>query len=553
MSERSSVWKKKQLTHQVKIGDNVFTDFLVIGSGVAGATLALKLAAFGRVALVCKESLEETNTHYAQGGIASVLDGTDSYEAHVADTLVAGAGLCHSDVVEKVVRAGPESIHELIEMGVAFTPNASAERDFEFHLTREGGHSARRIIHAADFTGNAVQSTLTQKLRSSPNITVLEHHMCIDLIVTDKACPDFARNRCLGAYVLNERTGRIYSIIARATGLASGGHGKLYLYTSNPDIATGDGVAMAWRAGARVANLEFMQFHPTCLFSAKAKNFLISEALRGEGGILLSRSGERFMERVDPRLELAPRDIVARAIDQEIKKTGEPFVLLDISHKGEDFIKMHFPNIYARCLDIGIDITREPIPVVPAAHYSCGGVVTDSRGRTGIKSLWALGEVACTGLHGANRLASNSLLEGLVFARFVADDIQSLWPDLQKVLLPEAPKWSLGQACEPDEMVVISQLWDEIRRTMWNYVGIVRSEKRLARADARIRQILDEIETFYWDIVPSRALLEVRNLATVAHLTVKCARARKESRGIHFSLDFPLADDSHFKKDTVLS
>jgi L-aspartate oxidase len=370
--------------------------------------------------------------------------------------------------------------------------------------------------------------------------------------VTDKACPDFSRNRCLGAYVLDERQREVRSFLAKCTFLATGGHGKLYLYTSNPDIASGDGVAMAWRAGARVANLEFMQFHPTCLYSAKEKNFLITEAIRGEGGVLLSRKGERFMERVDPRKELAPRDIVARAIDAEIKRTGEPFVLLDISHKPPEFVRQHFPNIYATCLDLGLDITREPIPVVPAAHYSCGGVVTDGRGRTGIKSLWALGEVACTGLHGANRLASNSLLEGLAFADFIAQDVSSIWGAIRDLPLPRVPKWQLGKACEPDEMTVVSQLWDEIRRTMWNYVGIVRSEKRLARADARIRQISQEIENYYWDVVPSRALIEVRNLAAVASLTVQCARARKESRGIHYSLDYPQTDENNFRKDTVL-
>jgi L-aspartate oxidase len=377
--------------------------------------------------------------------------------------------------------------------------------------------------------------------------------MCIDLIVTDKACPDFSRNRCLGAYVLNQKTRTIHSLRAKGTFLATGGHGKLYLYTSNPDIATGDGVAMAWRAGARVANLEFLQFHPTCLYSAKEKTFLISEAVRGEGGILLNRAGQRFMDKVDSRRELAPRDIVARAIDAELKRSGEPHVWLDISHRGGDFVKTHFPNIYRRCLDVGIDIAREPIPVVPAAHYSCGGVVTDMRGRTGIKALWALGEVACTGLHGANRLASNSMLEGLAFARFVHEDVRGLWPDLQHFKSPETPVWQLGNACEPDEVVVIQHLWDEIRRMMSNYVGIFRSDKRLARADARVQIILQDIETYYWNALPSRDLLEVRNLATVAMLTIRCARARKESRGIHYTIDHPEVDDGRFKKDTVLS
>ncbi|MBM3382531.1 MAG: L-aspartate oxidase [Betaproteobacteria bacterium] len=536
----------------LSVGEDNSFDFLVIGSGIAGATLALKLAALGRVALLCKETVAETNTSYAQGGIASVFDQHDSYESHTQDTITAGAGLCHDDVVRKVVSTGPKAIKQLIDFGVQFTPSDSKSPDFEYHLTREGGHSERRIIHADDMTGMAVQTALTRKLREHPNISIHEFHTCIDFIVTDKACPDFSRNRCLGAYVLDEQQREVRSFLAKCTFLATGGHGKLYLYTSNPDIASGDGVAMAWRAGARVANLEFMQFHPTCLYSAKEKNFLITEAIRGEGGILLSRKGERFMERVDPRKELAPRDIVARAIDAEIKRTGEPFVLLDISHKPADFVRQHFPNIYATCLDLGLDITREPIPVVPAAHYSCGGVVTDSRGRTGIKSLWALGEVACTGLHGANRLASNSLLEGLAFAEFIAQDVNTIWNSIRDLPMPRVPRWQLGKACEPDEMTIVSQLWDEIRRTMWNYVGIVRSDKRLARADARIRQISQEIENYYWDVVPSRALIEVRNLAAVAMLTVQCARARKESRGIHYSLDYPKTDENNFRKDTVL-
>jgi L-aspartate oxidase len=549
----SALWKKKKSSESIEIGQEERFDFLVVGSGISGSTLALKLAELGSVALVCKENLAETNTRYAQGGIASVFSKEDSYEAHTTDTLVAGAGLCHEDVVRKVVKAGPDCIRELIEWGVEFTPRASPEDPFEYHLTKEGGHSARRIIHSADVTGFAVQEALANKVRSHSKIKVMENHTCIDLISTDKVCPDFSRSRVLGAYVLNEKDGRIFSLLAKGTFLATGGHGKLYLYTSNPDSSTGDGVAMAYRAGARVANLEFMQFHPTCLYSPQAKNFLITEAIRGEGGLLLSRSGERFMEKVDARLELAPRDIVARAIDSEIKKSGEPFVLLDISHKTTEFILQHFPNIYAKCFEVGIDITKEPIPVVPAAHYSCGGVVTDARGRTGIKALWCLGEAACTGLHGANRLASNSLLEGVAFAKFVFEDVKALWPDLEKFEIPKVPSWKLGKAVEADEQVVISQLWDEIRRTMWNYVGIVRSEKRLARASARIRQVLEEIETYYWNVVPSRALIEVRNLGLVADLTVKCARSRKESRGIHFSLDYPAKDEENFCKDTVLT
>lgn len=537
----------------IAVGKNIEFDFLIIGGGVAGASAALKLSQLGKVALVSKESLFECNTRWAQGGIASVLSEQDSYEAHTQDTIAAGGGLCHEATVRKVVAAGPAAIKELIEMGVPFTPkDPNSQIDFEYHLTQEGAHSARRIIHADDMTGAALQKTLVEQVAKNSNIHLFEFHTAIDLIVTDKICPDFSRNRILGAYIINDKENIISAFLAKATILATGGHGKLYLYTTNPDVAAGDGVAMAWRAGARVANLEFMQFHPTCLFHPNAKNFLISEALRGEGAILKSKSGKRFMENEHPLKELAPRDIVARAIDSEIKRTGEPYVLLDISHKNPEFIQQHFPGIYAKCLSLGIDITKEPIPVVPAAHYSCGGIVTDLRGRTGIKALWAIGEVACTGLHGANRLASNSLLEGLVFAQFVYDDLKVLWPDLQNYRLPEVPPWKIGKACEPDEMVVISQLWDEIRRTMWNYVSIVRTEKRLARAAARIDQICQEIETYYWNIIPSRSLVEVRNLAVVAQLTVKCARMRKESRGIHYSLDYPYTDDVNYKKDTVV-
>ena len=533
--------------------ENLNFDYLIIGGGVAGASLAIKLAQIGRVALLCKETIFDCNTYWAQGGIASVLNFDDTYESHINDTLIAGAGLCHGPVVQKIVEAGPQAIKELIQMGVPFTQNNIHENnECEYHLTREGGHSARRIIHADDMTGRALQKTLSHHVKINQNITLFEYHSAIDLIVTDKVTPDFTRNRALGAYVLDEKNNSIFAILASATVLATGGHGKLYLYTSNPDVAAGDGVAMAWRAGARVANLEFMQFHPTCLYSPTIKNFLITEAIRGEGGILKSRSGIRFMEDVHPLKELAPRDIVARAIDNEIKTSGEPYVLLDISHKEPSFVKHHFPGIYAKCLELGIDITKSPIPVVPAAHYSCGGVITDTRGRTAVKCLWAIGEVACTGLHGANRLASNSLLEGAVFAQFVYDDIFQIKDELKKYPTPKVSKWRFGKAAPDDEMVVISQLWDEIRRTMWNYVGIVRTDKRLERAAARIDQINHEIENYYWNVIPNRSLIEVRNLALVAKLTIKCARMRKESRGIHYSLDYPKTDDTHFKKDTVI-
>ncbi len=550
LAKFGGMMKKKSV---LEVKDNLNFDFLIIGGGIAGSSLAIKLSLLGKVALLCKGSICESNTYWAQGGIASVLSKEDSYTSHVDDTLIAGAGLCHEPVVKKVVEAGPKAIKELIQLGVPFTTNDSAKNsDFEFHLTREGGHSARRIIHADDMTGQALQNTLNAQVKENKNITVFEYFTAIDLIVTDKITPDFSRNRALGAYVLDEKNNTIFAILAHTTILATGGHGKLYLYTTNPDIAAGDGIAMAWRAGARVANLEFMQFHPTCLYSFRVKNFLITEALRGEGAILKSIKGERFMEDVHPLKELAPRDIVARAIDNEIKKTGDAYVLLDISHKESDFIKSHFPGIYSKCLELGIDITKSPIPVVPAAHYSCGGVITDTRGRTGVKSLWAIGEVACTGLHGANRLASNSLLEAAVFAEFVYEDINSNLQEFKNYPIHPVPKWQLGNAAPDDEMVIISQLWDEIRRTMWNYVGIVRTDKRLERAAARIDQINHEIENYYWNVVPSQSLIEARNLALVAKLTIKCARMRKESRGIHYSLDYPELDEENYAKDTVL-
>lgn len=534
-----------------RLGNPYQADFLVLGGGIAGSSLALKLARFGKVLLATKEALYESNTRYAQGGIASVFTHEDSFEKHVADTLRAGAGLCHEDIVRKVVEAGPTAIRELIDYGVPFTPTDSlSSTGFEYHLTREGGHSERRIIHSADLTGDAVQRTLEKRIRENPNIKIAENHMCLDLIVTDKVAPDFSRNRCLGAYLLCVDSGQIHTAIAHGTFVAMGGHGKIYLYSSNPPIATGDGLAVCRRAGARVANLEFMQFHPTTIFHPQAKNFLVSEALRGEGAILLTQDGARLMEGVHPDLELAPRDIVSRAIDKQLKTSGDTHVLLDISFKPADFIESHFPNIFKFCLEIGIDMRREPIPVVPAAHYSCGGVVTDHRGRTGIRGLWALGEVACTGLHGANRLASNSLLEGLVFAEFAANDARTAIDRLQSLGTPDVADWEFGTAWEADEMGVVSHLWDEIRRTMWNYVGIVRTDKRLDRAKARLQQISNEIEAYYWKTIPNRALIEVRNLASAALLTVECARRRKESRGAHCSLDYP--DTLPTARDTVL-
>ena len=522
--------------------------FLVMGSGIAGLTLALKLAKRGKVIVIAKGQVEESNTWNAQGGIATVLDADDSFERHIADTLVAGAGLCHRSVVAEIVRGGPQAIGELVALGVPFSQEPNDDRGF--HLTREGGHSHRRIIHADDLTGRAVMETLIAAARREPMIEIRERQMAVDLLTTDKYAPDFTGNRCLGAYVLDRPSQRIYQIRSGQTFLCTGGHGKVYLYTSNPDVATGDGLAMGYRAGCKVANLEFMQFHPTCLYHPQAKNFLISEAVRGEGGKLKDRHGVEFMSRYHPDAELAPRDIVARAIDQELKRTGDSNVFLDVRHLGASFIRSHFPNIHARCLDFGIDMTREMIPVVPAAHYSCGGIIVDACGRTGIAGLYALGETACTGLHGANRLASNSLLEALVCADKVAAFAVAHADDpLPEVTVPE---WDTRGSAPADELVVLSQTWDEIRRLMWHYVGIVRSDKRLRRALRRIAVLREELESYYWDYQVTDALLEVRNLAVVAQLTIRCATARKESRGIHFNLDWPKLDEQLPPRDTVL-
>ncbi len=503
-------------------------DVLIIGSGLAGQSAALRLADHCQVALVSKRTLEDSASGWAQGGIAAVLDSRDSIEAHIHDTLVAGAWLNDAAATRHVVENGRHSIEWLIEQGVPFTKD-----DAGYHLTREGGHSARRVIHVADATGFAVQDTLTRKVRKNPNITVFESHIAIDLITGEKL--GTGENRCFGAYVLDSRNGEVLTIGAPNTLIATGGAGKVYLYTTNPDTSTGDGIAMAYRAGCRVSNMEFIQFHPTCLYHPQAKSFLISEAVRGEGGLLRLPDGTRFMLEHDERAELAPRDIVARAIDFEMKKRGLDCVFLDISHKGEAFILNHFPNIHARCLELGIDIASEPIPVVPAAHYTCGGIVSDLQGRTDVSGLYVAGEASCTGLHGANRLASNSLLECMVFAEAAVKDILSSKP----YPLPVLPIWDESRVTDADEEVVISHNWDELRRFMWDYVGIVRTNKRLKRAGHRIGLLMREIDEFYANFRVSHDLIELRNLVMTADLIVRCAMQRKESRGLHYSRDYP--------------
>jgi L-aspartate oxidase len=515
----------------------VTCDYLVIGSGVAGLSLALEAAAHGDVVLVTKRSRDESNTKYAQGGIAAVLAAGDSFAAHIKDTLAAGAGLCHERVVELCVKEGPSRIASLREIGARFDrAEGKGDNDPDLDLHLEGGHSARRIAHAADMTGREVERALLDATSAQPRIRVLEEHMAVDLITLAKyGGPEI----CAGAYVLDCAEGKVLTILARATILATGGAGKVYLYTTNPDIATGDGVAMAYRAGAEVANMEFYQFHPTCLYHPQAKVFLITEALRGEGAVLRLVDGSPFMKKHDPRGDLAPRDIVARAIDFEMKRAGSDHVLLDITDKKPAFVRERFPGIHGECLRYGIDITTQPIPVVPAAHYQCGGVSTDLEGRTTIPGLWAIGECAHTGLHGANRLASNSLLEGLVFGHRSAEALKGVD---QKKQHPTVPDWDVGEAGTPDEAVVITQNWDELRRLMWNYVGIVRSNKRLTRAQRRIAMLQEEIVEYYWRYFVTRDLLELRNIATVADLIVQCALARRESRGLHFTVDYPDLD-----------
>ena len=510
-------------------------DIAIVGSGLAGMTVALHLAATHRVALIAKRSLTDGASNLAQGGIAAVLDPADSIEDHVHDTLIAGADLCDETAARFIVGHGRGAIDWLVAQGVPFSKDAAAE--FGFHLTREGGHEYRRIVHAADATGHAIVAALNERVRAHPQITLLEQHCAIDLITSDRV--GLPARRCIGLYVLDARTGRTHAIAARHTVLATGGAGKVYLYTTNPDTATGDGIAMAWRAGCRVANMEFIQFHPTCLYHPYAKSFLISEAVRGEGGKLTLPDGTRFMPRHDARAELAPRDVVARAIDFEIKKRGIDCVFLDISHQPAAFLHEHFPTILARCRDFGIDICREPIPVVPAAHYTCGGVVTDLAGRTDLAGLHAVGETAYTGLHGANRLASNSLLECVVMGRAAAEAIVA---DAGIAAMPPAlPDWDESRVSDADEEVVVAHNWDELRRLMWNYVGIVRTDKRLERAKHRISLLRSEIQEYYSNFKVTCDLLELRNLVDVAALIVDSARARRESRGLHYSRDWPTA------------
>jgi L-aspartate oxidase len=509
-------------------------DFLVLGSGIAGLSFALRLAERGKVVLVTKKGSTDSATNYAQGGIAAVMDPEDSFEDHVCDTLLAGAGLCKEETVRFVVERGPKAVERLLALGVRFD---AAHEGPGYDLGREGGHSHRRVLHAADFTGQEIERVLVERAEASSCIEILTNHLAVDLVTTRKlglAGP----SRVVGAYVLDAATRSVRPLAARIVMLATGGCGKVYLYTSNPDIASGDGIAMAYRAGATIANMEFIQFHPTCLYHPEARSFLISEAVRGEGGILRARSGEAFMGRYHELADLAPRDVVARAIDRELKRSGDDCVYLDCTHMDPNFVRSRFPNIHRRCLQYGFDMTKQPLPIVPAAHYCCGGVRTDTRGETDVRNLFAAGEVACTGLHGANRLASNSLLEGVVFAEAAAEEVsrrmaEGIDPP------PTIPEWDPGQAEDPSETILVNANWDEIRRFMWNYVGIVRSVKRLERARRRIRLLQDEIRDYYWNFKLTPDLVELRNLATVAELIIESASSRKESRGLHYTLDYP--------------
>jgi L-aspartate oxidase len=510
------------------MSDVVETDYLVIGSGIAGLNFALQAAEHGRVLIVTKKEIDDTATNWAQGGVAAVLSDSDSFEQHVSDTLTVGDGLCDREVVEMVIKEGPAQVQRLLELGVQLARTDGGGLD----LTREGGHTQRRVVHYADVTGREIQRAMHLAITSHPNIKVLSDHIAVDLLSMAKYGGDPS---CFGAYVLDTRSGEVRTIVSRATVLASGGAGKVYVYTSNPDVATGDGIAMAYRIGAEIADLEFMQFHPTVLYHPHAGSFLISEALRGEGGKLRLADGRRFMDAYHPLAELGPRDVVARAIDNEIKKSGADSVFLDMTGLDAAFVRQRFPTIFERCLALGIDITKQPIPVVPAAHYMCGGVRTDEFGQSTVKNLYAIGETACTGLHGACRLASNSLLEGMVFSTRAAAHVRSAPPIRPSSVQP----WYAGQATDSNDAIVVTLNWEEVRRFMWSYVGIVRSDKRIERARRRIEVLRDEIREYYWDFKITADLVELRNLALVAHLIIESARRRKESRGLHYTLDYP--------------